>query len=89
MTQHEPNDGSVDRSDSPGGQPPEPVEDRPNVGTVKPEDYPDRAQGAPGGEAGSGTQSPPGLDEEKDYERRNPGSAQRTPSEGPSGDGEA
>jgi hypothetical protein len=26
-----------------GGQPPEPVEDRPNVGQVKPEDYPDQA----------------------------------------------
>jgi hypothetical protein len=27
-------------NDTPGGQPPEDVEDRPNVGTVKPEDYP-------------------------------------------------
>jgi hypothetical protein len=27
-------------NDTPGGQPPEEVEDRPNVGTVKPEDYP-------------------------------------------------
>lgn len=26
--------------DTPGGQPVEDVEDRPNVGTVKPEDYP-------------------------------------------------
>jgi hypothetical protein len=32
-----------------GGQKPEKVEDRPDVGTVKPEDYPaeDRARGAP------------------------------------------
>lgn len=90
MTQHEPDDGSVDRSDSPGGQPPEPVEDRPNVGTVKPEDYPDRAESVPGGGAGSGTQSPPGLDEEKDDERRNPGSSHTTPSgSGPGSDGEA
>lgn len=34
---------------TPGGQPPEPVEDRPNVGTVRPEDYPeeDRAAATP------------------------------------------
>lgn len=32
-----------------GGQKPEKIEDRPNVGTVKPEDYPaeDRARSAP------------------------------------------
>ena len=87
MTQ--PNDPSVHRSDSPGGLPPEPVEDRPNVGTVRPEDYPDRAESVPGG-AGSGTQSPPGLDEEKDYERLNPGSSHSTPTgTGPGSDGEA
>ena len=87
MTQHEHDDGSVDRSDSPGGQPPEPVEDRPSVGTVRPEDYPDRAESVPGG-AGSGTQSPPGLDEEKDYERLNPGSSQKDPyGTGRGGDG--
>jgi hypothetical protein len=28
-----------------GGQPQEDVEDRPSVGTVKPEDYPDKASG--------------------------------------------
>ena len=89
MMHSQDDDRSVDRSDSPGGLPPEPVEDRPNVGTVKPEDYPDRAESVPGGGAGSGAQSPPGLDEEKDDERRNPGSAHRTPSEGPSGDGQA
>ncbi|WP_186729246.1 hypothetical protein [Sphingomonas panacisoli] len=34
-------------NDTPGGQPVEKVEDRPNVGTVKPEDYPhdQRAKG--------------------------------------------
>ena len=34
-------------NDTPGGQQPEEVEDRPNVGTVKPEDYPrdQRARG--------------------------------------------
>ncbi|AMK17375.1 MULTISPECIES: hypothetical protein [Sphingobium] len=32
---------TLDRGqDTPGGQPPERVEDRPVVGTVKPEDYP-------------------------------------------------
>lgn len=55
----------------PGGQPQEPVEDRPNVGTVTPEDYPeeDRAISSP---------EPP-LDEDKEYERLNPGSGGRTP----------
>lgn len=35
-------------NDTPGGQPVEDVEDRPNVSTVKPEDYPpdQRAKGA-------------------------------------------
>lgn len=35
------------RNDTPGGQPVEDVEDRPNVGTVRPEDYPpdQRAKG--------------------------------------------
>jgi hypothetical protein len=89
MIEQEPNGGSNDRSDSPGGQPQEAVEDRPNVSTVKPEDYPDRAESVPGG-AGSGTQSPPGLDEEKDYERLNPGSSHSTPDgSGPGSDGEA
>lgn len=32
-------------SDTPGGQKPEKVEDRPNVSTVKPEDYPEPAKG--------------------------------------------
>ena len=30
-----------DRGDAPGGLDQQPVEDRPNVGTVKPEDYPE------------------------------------------------
>ena len=36
-----------DRAPTRGGQAPEDVEDRPNVGTVKPEDYPEdqRAKG--------------------------------------------
>jgi hypothetical protein len=35
--------------DTPGGNDPEPVEDRPNVGTTRPEAYPerDRRDGAP------------------------------------------
>lgn len=39
--------GRDDPDEIPGGQPPEDVEDRPNVGTVTPEDYPDdqRAKG--------------------------------------------
>ena len=51
-----------DASETPGGLPQEPVEDRPNVGTVSPDDYPDAKDGA----------QP--LDEDKEYERRNPGS---------------
>lgn len=60
-----------ERNDIPGGQPPEPVEDRPNVGIVTPGDYPeeDRASGV----------SEPSHDEDKEYERLNPGGA-RTPS---------
>ena len=54
---------------TPGGQPPEPVEDRPNVGTVRPEDYPedDRAISAPP------------LDDDREYERLNPGSGGSPP----------
>lgn len=32
--------------DTPGGQPPEKVEDRPSVGQVEPEDYPEPANAA-------------------------------------------
>lgn len=43
------NDAASDQEahGTPGGQPPEKVEDRPNVGTVEPEDYPldQRARG--------------------------------------------
>ncbi len=84
MTQDDDIAGPVDRSRTPGGLPQEPVEDRPNVGTVRPEDYPDAAQSKTGGPP-SGTQSPSSLDEEMEDERRNPGSASRTP--GGSGDG--
>lgn len=56
--------------DTPGSNPPEPVEDRPNVDTVTPEQYPDR-----------GGQTAEGVDEkDKEYERLNPGSGGRTPS---------
>ncbi|WP_162887998.1 hypothetical protein [Sphingomonas mesophila] len=34
-----------DQPDTPGGQPQERVEDRPDVGTVTPEDYPEPASG--------------------------------------------
>ena len=52
-------------ADIPGGQPPEPVEDRPNLGTVKPEDYPENDR------AGGPSDAPP--DAEKEHERLNPG----------------
>ena len=56
---------------TPGSLPPEPVEERPGVGIVTPSDYPedDRAGGI----------SEPPLDEDKEYERLNPGSGGRTP----------
>ena len=40
----EADDDKPDRgqADTPGGQPPEDVEDRPMVGSVTPEDYPER-----------------------------------------------
>jgi len=34
-------DRTDERNETPGGNKPEKVEDRPNVGTVKPEDYPE------------------------------------------------
>ena len=62
-----------DRTESktPGGLPPTPVEDRPNVGTVTPEDYPEEDRAI--------SISEPPLDEDKEYERRNPGSGGQTP----------
>jgi hypothetical protein len=39
-------DATKDDPTTPGGQPAEQPEDRPNVGSVKPEDYPDKAKGA-------------------------------------------
>jgi hypothetical protein len=58
-------------ADTPGGQPPEPVEDRPNVGTATPDDYPKKDR--------AGTVSDTELDEEKEYERLYPGSGGKTP----------
>ena len=41
-----PADAGQNKDDqTPGGLPPEPVEDRPGVGSVKPEDYPEPAKG--------------------------------------------
>jgi len=59
-------------ADTPGGQPAEPVEDRPNVGTVTPDDYPRKDR--------TGVLSENPLDEEKEHERLNPGSGGKTPS---------
>ena len=60
-----------DRPTTPGGQSPEKVEDRPNVGSVTPDDYPaDRK---------AGTQSRRGLDADKEHERLNPGDAGSLP----------
>lgn len=59
------------KTGTPGGQPPEPVADRPNVGTVTPEDYPD-------GDRAAGVSYPP-LDDEKEHERLNPASNGKTP----------
>lgn len=42
-----PDDYQGDGTDTPGGQPPEKVEDRPGVSKVKPEDYPDPARMPP------------------------------------------
>ncbi len=48
-------DGDAD--DTPGGIPPEEVEDRPSVGTVSPSDYPDARDGSKR-PAGAGDQAP-------------------------------
>ena len=66
-----PQDPTDANSPTPGGQPPEPVEDRPNVGMVKPEDYPDRDRTA-------GVSDAP-RDDELEHERLNPGSSGKTP----------
>lgn len=47
-----------DQPDTPGGQPQERVEDRPDVGQVSPEDYPDPASGADLGADVAGEQGP-------------------------------
>ncbi len=41
MTNDDDKQPMSDAADTPGGQKPEKVEDRPNVGTVTPDDYPD------------------------------------------------
>lgn len=64
-------DPGNDNAETPGSLPQEPVENRPSVGTVSPDDYPDAAESDP---TGRGVQSPPGLDDDMDFERRNPGS---------------
>lgn len=43
-----------DQPATPGGQPPERVEDRPDVGQVSPEDYPEPAGGDVAGDEGPG-----------------------------------
>lgn len=58
------------KATTPGGLKPELVEDRPSVGTAKPEDYPERNSQ----DLGSGDE----LDEDKEYERLNPGSSGTT-----------
>lgn len=61
---------SNDRPDTPGSLPPEPVEDRPNVGTVKPGQYPDRQEGSV-------------ADADKENERLNPGDSRPPPVDRP------
>lgn len=65
----------MDRQDderiAPASLPPEPVEDRPGAGIVKPEDYPEKDRAA--------SNPAPVHDEDKEYERLNPGSGGSTP----------
>ncbi len=49
--------GGNDGDDTPGGIPPEEVEDRPSVGTVSPSDYPDARDGS-NRPAGAGDPAP-------------------------------
>ena len=60
-----------DRPDTPGGQAPEKVEDRSNVGSASPADYPDERK--------AGTVSKRPLDPDKEHERLNPGDAGSMP----------
>ena len=57
MTNHSPRPES-DQPDTPGGQPQERVEDRPDVGQVSPEEYPEPASGADLGGDVAGDQGP-------------------------------
>lgn len=61
------------KATTPGGLKPELDEDRPNAGRVEPEDYPDKNRK----DLGSGDE----LDEDKEYERLNPGSGTTARSE--------
>ncbi len=56
---------------TPGSLPPEPVENRPGVGIVEPENYPEEDR--------ERSITDPPLDEDKDRERLNPGSGGKTP----------
>lgn len=64
--------GNAEHTDSPGS---ENVEDRENVGQVKPEDYPLADRRASDG-TGSGEPTKPPLDEQMESERLNPGQMQ-------------
>lgn len=64
-------DSRQDRPDTPGGQSPEKVEDRPRVGSVTPDDYPDERK--------SGIVKDRPLDPDKAHERQNPGDAGSMP----------
>ena len=66
----EDDDDADDRPLTPGGLPRDLLRDRPPVGNGD-GDASDDTHKDP---AANGVQSPPGLDEEKDFERRNPGS---------------
>ena len=69
MTEQE-DSGAGSAPDTPGGLKPEKVEDRINVGSATPSDYPDAQAAA----SVSGDVSPEKLDDDKEYERLNPGS---------------
>lgn len=63
-------DREEEHADTPGSLPQERVEDRENVGTVKPQDYPD-AQATDA----SGSGRPAGRDDQMEDERLHPGAA--------------
>lgn len=55
---HDPSERPSDQPETPGGQPQERVEDRPHVGQVSPDDYPDPASGADLGADVAGREGP-------------------------------